>query len=751
MASKKKKSSYTSRSTKSTKKKNTKKTAAKAVKSKANPSAKAAKPANKTTKKTAAAIPTKATTTTKKKRSTKSRTKVKAQAKTKSTAPTPKKPPTQKVTEPVEPTPLSGAPEHKPDRERDPAPPLTPAPPPKAAPPPLPDPEPTPVEPDGDLPPQPKRAEPILLEVGWEVCNKLGGIYTVLRTKVPSMMARWGKRYCLIGPYNHDTAQVEFEPAGPDQMDTPIGRAVQQMREMGYGVEYGHWLVTGRPQVVLMHVGDAKRYLGDIKYRLWADHRIPTPDGDALADDVVAFGEAVRMFLFVLGQQQGDKRDLVAHFHEWMAGVCIPMLRQEQWPGSIVFTTHATLLGRYLAMHNPVFYDHLSFFDPAHEAKHFNIEFQHGVERAAAHGSHVFTTVSDVTAMECRHLLGRDPDVLLPNGLNIQRFAALHEFQNLHAKYKQRIHEFTMAHFFPSYTFDLDNTLYFFTSGRYEYRNKGMDLCIESLARLNHRLKITESNKTVVFFIITRAPVRSINVGELQSVANLEDFRRIAEHMTEQMEDRIVEHAAKGQVPDLNALVDEYWRLRLRRSIHAWKRNWLPPIVTHDLQDDAKDDVLEKLRACHLLNHEEDRVKVVFHPDFINPVSPLWGLEYDDFVRGTHMGVFPSYYEPWGYTPLESIALGVPAITSDLSGFGSYLAQLLPDHEQKGLFCVNRRYTGYHEAADQLTDIMFRYTELGRRERINLRNTVESFSEQFDWHNLGRRYNEAHEIALDRV
>src|SRR5690606_2441955 len=176
------------------------------------------------------------------------------------------------------------------------------------------------------------------------------------------------------------------------------------------------------------------------------------------------------------------------------------------WPGAIVFTTHATILGRYLAMNDPDFYGHLAFFDSGAEAKKFNIETQHLIERASAHASHVFTTVSDVTAEECRHLLGRNPDVLLPNGLNIQRFAALHEFQNLHAQYKARIHEFTMGHFFPSYSFDLDNTLYFFTSGRYEYRNKGIDLTIESLARLNYRLQEAQSPITVVFFIITRAP-----------------------------------------------------------------------------------------------------------------------------------------------------------------------------------------------------------------------------------------------------
>lgn len=595
------------------------------------------------------------------------------------------------------------------------------------------------------------RAQPMLLEIGWEVCNKMGGIYTVLRTKVPSMMARWGQRYCLIGPYNHDTAQVEFEPAGPDEMDTPIGRAVRQMREMGFGAEYGRWLVMGRPQVVLLHVNDVKRYLSDIKYRLWADHQVPVPDGDPLIDDVVAFGESARLLLSNLGQREAGRRDIIAHFHEWMAGTAIPMLRKEHWPGTTVFTTHATLLGRYLAMSNPAFYDHLAYFDPHKEAEHFNIACQHGIERAAAHGSHVFTTVSDVTGLECKHLLGRDPDVLLPNGLNIQRFAALHEFQNLHQEFKQRIHEFTMSHFFPSYTFDLDNTLYFFTSGRYEYRNKGMDLTVEALARLNHRLRVAEVPVNVVFFCITKAPVKSLSVGELQSTAMLDEFRNIADHMTEQVRDRIVMEAALGHVPDLNKMIDEYWMLRLRRSIHAWKRSWLPSIVTHDLVDDQKDDVLNALRRCNLLNHQSDRVKVIFHPDFITPTNPLWGMEYEEFVRGCHLGVFPSYYEPWGYTPLESIALGVPAITSDLSGFGSYLAQLLPDHEKEGLFCVHRRHHDFNHAADELADLMFRYCQQSRRERIAQRNRVESYSEHFDWHNLGRRYHEAHELALDRV
>lgn len=595
---------------------------------------------------------------------------------------------------------------------------------------------------------QRRRAEPLLVECSWEVCNQLGGIYTVIRSKVPSMVGRWGNRYCLLGPYNEATASVEFE-AGP--LTGPFGQAAKALRDEGVRLHYGRWLVTGRPLVVLFETDSARSYLYDIKARLYRDHAIPTPEDNALIDGCVLFGELVRRYLRHLGGREADRRDIVGHFHEWMAGVPIPMLRREGFPGGMVFTTHATLLGRYLAMHNPAFYDHLPFFSPEQEATHFNVRAQHGIEAAAAHGSHVFTTVSDVTAEECRYLLRRPADVLLPNGLNIQRFAALHEFQNLHVKYKEQLHRFTMAQFFPSYSFDLDQTRYFFTSGRYEFLNKGMDLTLESLARLNWRLKDAGTPVTVVFFLITRAPYRSLNVDALHSLAMLNEFGTAAEAITEHLREQLVLAATEGRMPDLNELVDDYWRLRLRRTIHAWRRHRLPAIVTHDLHDDSRDPILEKLRQCQLINHRDDPVKVVYHPDFITPTNPLFGLDYDQFVRGCHLGIFPSYYEPWGYTPLESIALGVPAITSDLSGFGSYLNQLLPDHDEQGLFVVHRRHKGFDAAAEELTDQLFRFCQLNRRERIALRNSVEAFSTHFDWHNLARRYHEAHELAIDRV
>jgi glycogen(starch) synthase len=591
------------------------------------------------------------------------------------------------------------------------------------------------------------RDEPLLMEIAWEVCNQVGGIYTVLRSKVPSMISRWGNRYCLVGPYNPKTAEVEFEPS---PLAGPMGQALEQLREMGYRAHYGRWLVSGRPQAVLLDLGSVAPVLNELKYRVWSDHRISSGD-EATVNDAVAFGEMCRALLSVLAQKESPGRQMVAHFHEWQAGLAIPMLRKERWPGSLVFTTHATLLGRYLATGNTVFYDHLPFLNGDEEAKRLNVHAQHQIEKAAAHGAQVFTTVSDLTAQECTHLLGRTPDLLLPNGLNIRRFTAIHEFQTLHQEYKERLHELTIGHFFPSYSFDLDNTLYMFTSGRYEYFNKGLDLTIEALARLNHRLRETASPMTVVFFIITQAPFRSISVRTLQSRAMLHEFRTAVDAVKKSAGEGLFLAAVTGKIPDLNGLIDDYWRLRLRRAIAAWRSNVPPAIVTHDLVDDARDPVLSQLRTCRLLNHESDPVKVVFHPDFVRATNPLFGMEYEQFVRGCHLGVFPSFYEPWGYTPLESIALGVPAVTSDLSGFGSYLKQLVPDHAAKGVYVVPRRHNDFHRAAEELTERLLRFASLDRRDRIMLRNSVESLSQHFDWNNLGAHYHEAHDLALDRV
>jgi glycogen(starch) synthase len=323
----------------------------------------------------------------------------------------------------------------------------------------------------------------MLFEVAWEVCWQLGGIYTVLRSKAAEMLRQWGDRYCLIGPYNPATAAVEFEEMPTEGV---IRKALDALRASGVPCHYGRWLIGGRPRVILLDYRARFPSLDNDKYLLWADHGISTLSGDGEVNEVVAFGFVVTEFFRILSEI-APERTLLAHFHEWMGGVAVPRIAHLRLPVTTVFTTHATLLGRYLASDNPYFYDHLPFVNPDAEAAKYNILPRHQIEKAAAHAASLFTTVSEVTSYEAEKLLGRVPEKILPNGLNIQRFAALHEFQNLHARYKERIHEFVMGHFFPSYTFDLDKTLYFFTSGRYEYRNKDRRLYRHACAGAQHQ------------------------------------------------------------------------------------------------------------------------------------------------------------------------------------------------------------------------------------------------------------------------
>ncbi len=587
---------------------------------------------------------------------------------------------------------------------------------------------------------------PLLFECAWEVCWQLGGIYTVLKTKAVSMLQRWQDRYCLIGPYNPKTAAIEFEEHPAEGV---IRDALVRLQEAGIPAKFGRWLVPGRPNTILIDYRARFWRLDTDKYLLWKDHGISTSNNDGEMNEVVAFGFAVAEFFKHLVTAAGS-RPIVAHFHEWMGGVAVPRIAHNRIPVATVFTTHATLLGRYLASDSPEFYNHLPFLDPDKEAAKYQIYPRFAIERAAAHSATVFTTVSEVTATEAEKLLGRKADLILPNGINLQRFSAMHEFQNLHREYKEQIHAFVMGHFFPAYNFDLDRTVYIVTSGRYEYRNKGMDLFIEALARLNWRMKQLPDAPTVVAFIITRAPTRNVNVGVLQNRSMFDDFKSSCDDLASVMGDRLFESAAHGRMPTLKDLIDEDSLVRLKKSIHAWRNGQQPAIVTHDMVDGASDPVLQHLRHRHLFNSADDRVKVVFHPEFVTATSPLIGLDYDHFVRGCHLGIFPSYYEPWGYTPMECIALGVPTVTTDLSGFGAYVERHIDQYEEQGVMVLKRRTKSFEDSTNDLVEYLFRFVQFSRRQRIEQRNRVERLSELFDWSALVGHYHHAHDVAIER-
>jgi glycogen(starch) synthase len=595
-------------------------------------------------------------------------------------------------------------------------------------------------------------------EVAWEVANKVGGIYTVIRSKASSSVEELGDHYILIGPYKEFCAKQEVEtfelPEG-----SPLYTAVQKLRDSGFKVVTGNWLVDGNPLLVLLDINSAAWKLDRYKHELFEKSGIGIPHYDTESNDAVIFGYMAAQFIAEFDYAAslehqaigGPAPRIVAHFHEWLAGIGLILLRLWGVKVATVFTTHATLLGRYLCAGNIDFYNNLENFNIDEEAGKRQIYHRYCMERAATHLAHTFTTVSEITGLEAEHLLKRKPDVITPNGLNVKKFSALHEFQNLHAIYKEKINEFVRGHFYGHLDFNIDRTLYFFIAGRYEFGNKGADVFIEGLARLNHMLKVSGSDKTVVAFLIFPARTNNFNVETLRGQAVVKSLRDTINEIQEKVGKRIYDICLSGRLPESEELLLKEDTVRLKRCIYAAQRVSLPPITTHNVVDDATDPVLNNFRRCNLFNEKHDRVKVIFHPEFLSSTNPLFGLDYEDFVRGCHLGVFPSYYEPWGYTPAECTVMGIPSVSTNLSGFGCFMNDHIADPMSYGIYVVDRRFISLDESLNQLAQYMFDFTRLNRRQRIIQRNRTERLSDLLDWRNLSMYYRKARQMALHSV
>eukprot|EP00842_Homolaphlyctis_polyrhiza_P001341 jgi/Hompol1/2207/HPOL_002860-RA len=626
-------------------------------------------------------------------------------------------------------------------------------------------------------------SRPLLFEVAWEVANKVGGIYTVIKTKAPSTCAEYGDRYCLIGPLSRATAALEVEEAEPPS--AALKAALAALAEGGVHTLFGRWLVEGSPYVLLLDVGSAFGRMNEWKADLWNVAGVPSPPDDHETNQAIVFGYLIAWFLgkFIEAQDQSvqsrpasdlalqdqvstQRPVVIAHFHEWLAGVALILVRNRNLNLTTIFTTHATLLGRYLCAGDVDFYNNLKFFDVDAEAGKRGIYHRYCIERAAAHCATLFTTVSHITAYEAEWLLKRKPDGVLPNGLNVVKFSALHEFQNRHATNKEKIHEFIRGHFYGHIDFNLDNTLYFFTAGRYEYRNKGVDISkiyrfgivvhttadtiLDLFAGLNARLKEAKSDVTVIAFIIMPAATHSFTVEALKGQAVMKQLRETVNEIQSAVGKRIFESAARGEIPDQAHIMAEEEIVMLKRRIYALRRESLPPVVTHNMADDSADPILNQIRRVQLFNFSSDRVKIVFHPEFLSSNNPLLSIDYEDFVRGCHLGVFPSYYEPWGYTPAECTVMGVPSITTNLSGFGCFMSEMISVPSDYGIYIVDRRLKSVEESVNQLTDNMFEFSQKTRRQRINQRNRTERLSDVLDWKRLGQEYAKARWIAIRR-
>ncbi|KAI5475234.1 glycogen(starch) synthase, glycosyltransferase family 3 protein [Pseudohyphozyma bogoriensis] len=592
----------------------------------------------------------------------------------------------------------------------------------------------------------------------------LGGIYTVVKTKAPVTCQEYGDRYLLLGPLSYKSAPMEVEAIDWEVVgnkdigvtEVPLRKTLTAMRERGVKFLYGRWLIEGAPRVLLFDTGSVYDRLNEWKTDLWNLAGIPTPPNDSETNETILFGYLSAWFLGEFSLHERN-RAIIAHFHEWQAGLALPLCRKRALDVTTVFTTHATLLGRYLCAGSVDFYNNLAYFDVDHEAGKRGIYHRYCIERSAAHTADVFTTVSHITAYESEHLLKRKPDGVLPNGLNVTKFSAMHEFQNLHQVSKQKINDFVRGHFYGHYDFDLDNTLYFFTAGRYEYRNKGVDMFIEGLARLNYRLQQMGSKVTVVAFIIMPAATNSYTIEALKGQAVTKQLRDTVTEIQNRIGARLFERTARytgehgTEVPDAATLLSDEDKILLKRRVLALRRNSLPPVTTHNMSDDANDPILNQIRRVQLFNRGSDRVKVIFHPEFLNANNPILGLDYEEFVRGCHLGVFPSYYEPWGYTPAECTVMGLPSITTNLSGFGCFMDELIENSEDYGIYIVDRRAKSVEDSVNQLTDQMLSFATKTRRQRINQRNRVERLSDLLDWKRMGLEYAKARQLALRRA
>lgn len=593
-----------------------------------------------------------------------------------------------------------------------------------------------------------------IFEVSHEAANKVGGIYQVIRSKCGASVEELGDQYVLMGPYKEASVRTEVE-LQDFPWDNPIHATVNKLRSYGWKVYPGRWLVEGNPQIILFDIGSAAGGLYDYKCELYNNTKIGIPQPDVECNDAVIFGFMVAEFIAQFRnnlEEEGEcKPRVIAHFHEWLAGIGLIQLRMKNVDVATVFTTHATLLGRFLCAGAVDFYNNLDKINIDEEAGQRGIYHRYCMERCAVHLAHTFTTVSEITGVEAKHLLQRTPDIITPNGLNVKKFAAIHEFQNLHATAKEKINDFVRGHFYGHLNFDLNETLYFFIAGRYEFGNKGADIYIEALARLNHYMQASGSKKTVVAFMIFPAKTNNFNIESLRGQAITKSLRDTIHDIQVKIGKRMYETCLSGELPEAEDLLLKEETVRLKRCIYASHRSTLPPITTHNIVNDNADPVLNALRRCSLFNDSHDRVKVVFHPEFLSATNPLFGMDYEEFVRGCHLGVFPSYYEPWGYTPAECTVMGIPSVTTNLSGFGCFMAEHIADPMSYGIYIVDRRWIGLEESVKQLAQYLYDFVGLNRRQRIIQRNRTERLSDLLDWRLLGTYYRQARSHALHKV
>ncbi|MBW2970012.1 hypothetical protein KY319_02715, partial [Candidatus Woesearchaeota archaeon] len=399
-------------------------------------------------------------------------------------------------------------------------------------------------------------AAELLFEVSWEVCNKVGGIFTVIQSKLLPIKERYGDNYFLIGPYFPKKSWGIFEERLPPEECKGV---LEELKKEGIEVHCGSWITKGNPNVLLIDFSNFSAQKDDIKRKLWDWYQIDSLNTEWYDfDEPVVWAYAVGRLLEKLSQVYSGRK-IVAQFHEWLAGAALLYLRHNDVKIGTVFTTHATTLGRSLAMQEKDIYEDLEKIDSDSEAKKLgpSVWAKHLLEKQSAQNAHVFTTVSEITGIEAGHFLGRKPDVLLFNGLDMSKFPTFEEASVKHRLFKSRIKEFLMYYFFPYYNFDLDNTLIYFLAGRYEFHDKGIDIFIKALGKLNDQLKNEKSEKRIVAFFWVPGNIKAIRPELLESRSYFQDVKDSIDDVHEDIHNRLLYLLTSGKDFSKENLFDE--------------------------------------------------------------------------------------------------------------------------------------------------------------------------------------------------
>ena len=532
-----------------------------------------------------------------------------------------------------------------------------------------------------------------LFETSWEICNKVGGIYTVLSTKAFTAVNHFQNNYICIGPdlSREDDKRQEF-------IEDPglFKNWRESAQAEGLRIRVGRWNVSGHPVVILVDFTPYFEKKNDILTQLWLTYKLDSISGQWDYIEPALFGYAAGRVIESFYQFYCTSMDkIVAQFHEWMTGTGILYLGQKAPQVATVFTTHATVLGRCIAGNGLPLYGNIEQYQPQESANRFGVQSKFSLEYLSAQTADAFTTVSDITNIECKAFLGKPVDTVTINGFENNFVPQDEEYQRLRSAARQKL--LKVASTLCQQTIS-DDALLVINSGRYEFHNKGIDMFIKGLAKLNEDKQL---QREVVAFIAVPA-------------------------------------GTSGKRTDLMT--------KLNQPIGD--KPVMDDFTTHPLYDSYNDPVVKNLIANNLHNAPDQKVKVFFIPVYLNGEDGIFDLTYYEMLPGIDLSVFPSYYEPWGYTPLESVAFGIPTITTTNAGFGQWVAANFPG--QKAVTVIHRTDNNDEQVTDGIAKAILYHTACNNEETEQNRAKATEIAQQALWENLYNNYLDCYNIALSK-